>query len=260
MCRTPPPPTPHHPNQLLLFQHPTSFPVFLLGQAGLMKWKQTKKKPNFLHWARTLKSSFMALGVNQMLCMWTNICSVAQTKDCSLWKDWWLLPELEPLISEQVEDEWDQARFLWERGATAGSGWHAWQNEGGIKETSLSTDGYTPAYSFYPWVVARHWQQADRQPSGPWVSLSLNSRFCHGCAAFGQFYLISNLYSKASGVGNPKPQLVKLPWGWDPGCFTSLSCSFLTCKWWFKYSFNKYLLSICYMPSTVIEMGSVVTK
>ena len=97
-------------------------------------------------------------------------------------------------------------------------------------------------------------------------SLLLNSRFCYSCAAFGQCYLISNPYSKGNGAGNPKPQLEIPPWDWDPGCGTSgkllylSELSFLTCKWWFKYPLNKYLLSICYMPSTVIEMGSVVTK
>ena len=65
--------------------------------------KKQKNKTNFIHWTRTFKSSFMALGISRMLCTWTNICSVAQTEDCSLWKDWWLLPELEPFISGPVD-------------------------------------------------------------------------------------------------------------------------------------------------------------
>lgn len=76
---------------------------FGVGWTDEKKNKTTKNPPNFLHWTRTFKSSFMALGVSRMLCMWTNICSVAQTEDCSLWKDWWLLPELEPFISGLVD-------------------------------------------------------------------------------------------------------------------------------------------------------------
>ena len=97
----------HSPPPQSAITFPTSYFFSCLsfgaGRTDEMKTNKQTKKPNFLHWTRTLKSSFMALGVNQMLCMWTNICSVAQTKDCSLWKDWWLLPELEPLISEQVD-------------------------------------------------------------------------------------------------------------------------------------------------------------